>query len=92
MNWFDNLIANLINALANGLQALLNHTIVSGDNVTGNVMGNVILTGFFPSAHIPAWGTGSFADVMDAKAVTSLQPFADAFWVFGWTFLLVALY
>ncbi|KPV45626.1 hypothetical protein [Alicyclobacillus ferrooxydans] len=92
MNWFDNLIANLINALANGIQMLLDHTIVSGGNVTGNVMGNVILTGFFPSAHVPAWGTGSFADVMDAKATTSLQPFAVAFWAFGWTFLLVALY
>lgn len=92
MNWFDNLIANLINALANGVQTLLNHTIVSGGNVTGNVMGNVILTGFFPTTHVPAWGAGRFADVMDAKATMSLQPFAVAFWAFGWTFLLVALY
>lgn len=92
MNWFDNLIANLINSLANGIQALLNHTIVSGGNVTGNVMGNVILTGFFPSSNIPKWGMGSFSDLMDAKATDSLQPFSAAFWAFGWTFVLISVY
>lgn len=92
MNWFDDLIANLINALANGIQTLLNHTIVSGGNVTGNVMGNVILTGFFPNSNVPAWGTGTFSDLMDAKSTDSLQSFSAAFWAFGWTFLLISVY
>lgn len=92
MNWFDGLIANMINALANSLQTLFNHTIVSGGDLTGSVMGNVIMSGFFPTSNIPALGTGSFSDIMDPKATASLGPFATAFWALGWTFFLVSLY
>jgi hypothetical protein len=90
MNWFDNLIANLINAPANGLQAILNHTVLT--NTTNNAMGNVILSGFFPSFKVPMWGAGNFSDLMDSKATASLAPFATAFWVFGWAFFLVSIY
>lgn len=90
MNWFENLIANLINAPANGLQATLNHTVLT--NTTNNAMGNVILSGFFPSFKVPMWGAGNFSDLMDSKATASLAPFATAFWVFGWAFFLVSIY
>lgn len=90
MNWFDNLIANLINALANGLQAVLDHTVLT--NFTNNAMGNVILSGFFPSSKVPMWGAGNFSDLMDSKSTASLAPFATAFWVFGWAFFLVSIY
>lgn len=93
MNWFAGLIANLINALANGIQSLLNHTVAAGNNLAPDVMGNIILGGYFHnSSSAPSWGTGSFSDVMDAHAVATLEPFATAFWVFGWSFFLIAVY
>lgn len=93
MNWFAGLIANLINALANGLQSLLNHTVAAGNNLAPDVMGNIILGGYFHNASsAPSWGTGSFSDVMDAHAVATLEPFATAFWVFGWSFFLISVY
>jgi len=92
MNWFEGLIANLINTLANSLQALFNHTIVAGGNVTGNVMGNVIMSGFFPSSKVPALGTGNFSDILDPKATVSLAPFSMAFWAIGWAFFLISVY
>ncbi|SDW94371.1 hypothetical protein SAMN04489725_12312 [Alicyclobacillus hesperidum] len=93
MNWFAGLIANLINALANGLQSLLDHTVAAGNNLAPDVMGNIILGGYFHNAaSAPSWGTGSFSDVMDAHAVASLEPFATTFWVFGWSFFLISIY
>ncbi|WP_029421806.1 hypothetical protein [Alicyclobacillus macrosporangiidus] len=93
MNWFASLIANLINALANGIQSLLDHTVAAQSNLTSNVMGNVILSGYFTDPkNAPVWGGGNFSDVMDAKAVQSLQPFAYTFWVFGWAFFAVSIY
>jgi len=62
VNWFAGLIANLINALANGLQSLLNHTVAVGNNLAPDVMGNIILGGYFHNASsAPSWGTGSFS-------------------------------
>jgi hypothetical protein len=93
MNWFASLIANLINALANGIQSLLDHTVAAQSNLTSNVMGNVILSGYFTDPNnAPRWGAGNFSDVMDPKAVQSLQPFAYTFWVFGWAFFAVSIY
>ena len=93
MNWFAGLIANLLNALANGLQSLLNHTVAAGNNLAPDVMGNIILGGYFHnSSSAPSWGTGNFSDVMDAHASATLEPFATAFWVFGWSFFLISVY
>ncbi|MCL6445798.1 MAG: hypothetical protein K6T83_20510, partial [Alicyclobacillus sp.] len=93
MNWFGSLIANLINLLANGIQALLNGTVAAKSDLTSNVMGNVILSGFFNDPkNAPMWGAGNFSDMMDSKAVQSLQPFAYTFWVFGWAFFAVSIY
>ena len=98
MNWFSGIIADVINLLAFGISKLLNATIAAGSHFTNTVMGNVILSGFFPvnptthRVQVPVWGAGTFSDMMSLHAQTTLKAFGIAFWVFGWTFFFVSVY
>lgn len=94
MSWFAGIIATIVNGLADGINALVNATMAAGSNhFTNTAMGNIIMGSFFPSTNSPpVFGAGTFADVMDPHAVSSLRLFSLAFWAFGWTFFLVSIY
>ncbi|MCL6441894.1 MAG: hypothetical protein K6T83_00265 [Alicyclobacillus sp.] len=93
MNWFAGIIASLLNSLAKGVNWLVNQALAGGSHLSSSVMANIILNGFFSDPnHVPAWGTGSFADLMDAHALQNLRLFSDAFWAIGWAFFLISIY
>jgi len=82
LNWFENIIADIINALANGIQAL-----------SGMSLPDVIASAAFPNeSQVPPLGAGNFSALMDQKSVISLAPMANALWAFAWTFFIVAIY
>ncbi len=104
MSWFGGIIAFVINVLASGVNLLIHGALGVGGHITGTTMGDVILGGFFPQMHVhtvggvatvsnlPAWGAGTFSNLMSAHATSALQPFAQTFWVFGWTFFALSIY
>lgn len=82
MNWFENLIADLINLLAQGIQGL-----------SGMGLGDVIIKSIFPDpGKAPNLGTGWFSDIMSTKTLASLGPMAYAFWALGWAFFGISIY
>ena len=104
MSWFGGIIADVIDGIALGIQGLVHGALGVTGSLTGTDMGDVIMGGFFPQMHVhtvggvamvsnlPAWGAGTFSDLMSAHATSALQPFAQAFWVFGWTFFALSIY